>query len=295
MGVNRIAPTIMKYGTDEQKARFLPEIAAGAVQWAQLFSEPDAGTDLAALRTVALVDGDTFVINGEKVWTSYANLATRGYLLCRTDPTAERHHGISVLLVDMKDAGIEVREIPSSVGWHRFHSVVFNDVRVPSGALLGPLNGGWQVAMDALPFERVGNARYARSTRILGLLEQASTDGGSRRDAEDDICDALALGRVPPSWPTTASSPRRRRERSPAGAPRRRSPATPSTNARWRAGGGGAGCRVPRLEPRRGRPVPWRGGVLRHPPSPDGDHSGRHLPGPTFDHRGGRDGPPPAR
>jgi alkylation response protein AidB-like acyl-CoA dehydrogenase len=195
MGVNWIGPALMRFGTAAQKSRYLPEIAEGRIQWAQLFSEPDAGSDLASLRTRAVFnpdDGD-FVVNGEKVWTSYANLATRGFLLARTNPSAGKHSGISAFLIDMKSPGIEVREIPSCVGNHRFHSVVLTDVRVPADALLGPLDNGWQVAMSSLPFERAGNARYARITRCLGFLERSAAISDSTRST---IADALALGRL---------------------------------------------------------------------------------------------------
>jgi alkylation response protein AidB-like acyl-CoA dehydrogenase len=195
MGVNWIGPVIIRYGTDEQKATLLPEIAQGRVQWAQLFSEPDAGSDLASLRTTAILDGDSFIVNGEKVWTSYANMAQRGFLLARSDPSAERHRGLSALLIDMHAAGVEVREIPSTIGWHRFHSVSMSDVRVPRTALLGPLNGGWEVAMAALPFERLGNARYARSTRVLNLIAGAFDPALNTSEA-DQFAETLALGRV---------------------------------------------------------------------------------------------------
>jgi alkylation response protein AidB-like acyl-CoA dehydrogenase len=195
MGVNWIGPSIMRFGTPEQKMRYLPEIAKGEVQWAQLFSEPNAGSDLAAIATRAVPQSDgAFVVTGEKVWTSYANIARRGFLLARTDAQATRHAGLSALLIDMDLPGITVREIPSAVGNHRFHSVHFDAVEVSADALLGPLHGGWSVAMASLPFERVGNARYARTTRMLGLLESVpivANDGLS-----DRLNDALALGRM---------------------------------------------------------------------------------------------------
>lgn len=194
MGVNWIGPALMKFGTPEQQAQYLPPIARGDAYWAQLFSEPDAGSDLAGLRTRAVLDGDHYVVNGEKIWTSYANQAKHGFLLCRTDSTKGKHRGISVLLIDMDAPGVEVRTIPSMIGWHRFHSVHFTNLRVPKDRLLGPLDEGWAVAMAALPFERVGNARYARTTRVLGWTERhgANNLGDAR---EDDVMDLLALGR----------------------------------------------------------------------------------------------------
>ena len=194
MGVNWIGPAVMQFGTEKQKAELLPEIAEGGVQWAQLFSEPDAGSDLGGLRTRAELDEatDEFVVNGEKVWTSYANRAGRGFLLARTDPDSERYRGISAFLIDMKSPGIEVREIVSSVGRHRFHSVSLTDVRIPREALLGELHGGWAVAMHSLPFERAGNARYARTTRVIGLAQRAEPT----ESACDSLVDLVALGRM---------------------------------------------------------------------------------------------------
>jgi alkylation response protein AidB-like acyl-CoA dehydrogenase len=196
MGVNWIGPVIMKFGTGEQKNSLLPEIAKGKVQWAQLYSEPDAGSDLASLTTSAVLDGDEFVINGEKIWTSYANTAERGFLLARSDPESRGHHGISALLIPMNVPGIEIREIPSSVGWHRFHSVSFTNVRVPKTSLLGLLHDGWAVAMESLPYERLGNARYARSTRIVGFLERYISNADSDADTERLLAECLALGRM---------------------------------------------------------------------------------------------------
>jgi alkylation response protein AidB-like acyl-CoA dehydrogenase len=196
MGVNWIGPTIMQFGTEEQKRALLPEIAAGQVQWAQLYSEPEAGSDLAALRTSAVLQGEEFVINGEKIWTSYANAASRGFLLARTDPASRGYRGISALLVPMDTPGIEVREIPSAVGWHRFHSVTFADVHVPRTALLGELHHGWAVAMASLPHERLGNARYARCTRVLGWIERRLSACSIHSALSEAFVDCLALGRM---------------------------------------------------------------------------------------------------
>jgi alkylation response protein AidB-like acyl-CoA dehydrogenase len=194
MGVNWIGPTLMRFGRPDQHRELLPEISSGTVQWAQLFSEPDAGSDLAGLRTRITRDGEGYVVNGEKIWTSYANAATRGFLLGRGDSGATRTKGLSVLLIDMDAPGITVREIPSVVGDHRFHSVSFQDVRVPFDRLLGAEGQGWEVAMWALPFERAGNARYARTTRILGLYERWLRDREDR--APDSLVDSWVMGRT---------------------------------------------------------------------------------------------------
>jgi alkylation response protein AidB-like acyl-CoA dehydrogenase len=201
MGVNWLGPVIMQFGTEEQRARLLPEISRGSAYWCQLFSEPEAGSDLASLRTTAIRAADGgFVINGDKVWTSYANSAEHGFLLARSDPQAEKHRGLSVLLIEMDAPGIEIREIPSTIGWHRLHSVRFTDVHVPASCLLGTLHRGWDVAMAALPYERVGNARYARTTRMLAIADALAgdpCDPGDPGDAADDrMVETLALGRM---------------------------------------------------------------------------------------------------
>ncbi len=167
MNVNWIGPTIMEFGTEEQKREHLPRIAQGDVLWCQGFSEPEAGSDLVALRTLALRDGDDYVVNGTKIWTSYANHADYCFLLVRTDPDSKRHRGISVLLVPMELPGIEVREIPSVVGERYFHEVFFSDVRVPASCRLGSEHEGWSVVTYSLQYERVGAARYARAALTL--------------------------------------------------------------------------------------------------------------------------------
>ena len=183
MNVNWIGPAILKYGTDEQRARYLPPIARGEAFWCQGFSEPEAGSDLVALRTAARRDGADYVVNGSKIWTSYANHAHHCFLLARSDPDSKRHHGISVLLVPMDLPGIEVREIPSVVGDRYFHEVFFTDVRVPAACRLGPEGQGWEVVTYALQYERVGAARYARAARTLDALAARAAAEGRMGDA----------------------------------------------------------------------------------------------------------------
>jgi alkylation response protein AidB-like acyl-CoA dehydrogenase len=179
MGADRVGPTIMIYGTDEQKQRFLPPIVRGEASWCQGFSEPGSGSDLASLQTRAVQDGDDFVINGSKVWTSYAHYADWIILLARTDPDAPKHKGISYFLVDMHTPGITVRPLVDMLGRHQFNEVFFDNVRVPRDALLGELNRGWYVATATLDFERSGIQRvigsyktyqqladYARETKV---------------------------------------------------------------------------------------------------------------------------------
>lgn len=182
MNVNWIGPGIMKYGTDAQKAYHLPRISAGDVLWCQGFSEPEAGSDLVALRTKAIRVGDEYVIDGSKIWTSYCNHADFCFLLVRTDPASSRHRGISVLLVPMDTPGIDVREIPSVVGERYFHEVFFSDVHVDAGTLLGPENEGWEVVNYALQHERVGAARYARAAVTLDRLAEIARARGRLDD-----------------------------------------------------------------------------------------------------------------
>jgi alkylation response protein AidB-like acyl-CoA dehydrogenase len=178
MNVNWVGPTIMKYGSREQKSFHLPRIAAGEAWWCQGFSEPEAGSDLVSLRTLAERDAGEYVINGSKIWTSYCNYAEYCFLIARTDPNSKRHHGISVLLVPMDTPGIEVREIPSVVGDRYFHEVFFTEVRVPESCRLGPEHEGWEVVTYSLAFERVGAARYARAALILDELARLAKERG---------------------------------------------------------------------------------------------------------------------
>jgi alkylation response protein AidB-like acyl-CoA dehydrogenase len=194
MNVNWIGPAIMRFGTDEQKARHLPPISRGEVLWCQGFSEPEAGSDLVALRTQARREGDTYVIDGSKIWTSYVNHADWIILLVRTDPDSQRHRGISVLLVPMETPGIEVREIPSVVGERYFHEVFFTDVRVPVDVRLGPEDQGWDVVTYALQYERAGAARYARAALTLDRLAERARARGLLDDPL--VVDRLAHART---------------------------------------------------------------------------------------------------
>ena len=163
IGMNNIAPAIMQYGTDDQKRELLPRMVRADDIWCQGMSEPEAGSDLASLRTRAVLDGDEYVVNGQKIWTSLGHRADWCQLYVRTDPDAPKHKGISCLIVDMTLPGIEVRPLVTLNGAADFAEVFFNDVRVPADALLGPFNGGWQVATTTLSHERAGAARlYAQ-------------------------------------------------------------------------------------------------------------------------------------
>ncbi|MGH2591846.1 MAG: acyl-CoA dehydrogenase family protein, partial [Actinomycetota bacterium] len=179
MNLNYIGPLLMRFGTAEQRAQFLPPMARGEVIWCQGFSEPDAGSDLASLRTRAVDRADHFVVNGRKIWTSYADAPAQWcLLLVRTDPDVPKHDGISVLLVDMEAPGITVRPIDTMAGPHEFNDVSFDDVVVPRSHLLGEQDHGWDVIVTGLAFERVGIARYARAGAVLErLIEHANETG----------------------------------------------------------------------------------------------------------------------
>jgi alkylation response protein AidB-like acyl-CoA dehydrogenase len=163
IGMNNIAPAIMQYGTDAQKRDLLPRMVRADDIWCQGMSEPEAGSDLASLRTRAVLDGDEYVVNGQKIWTSLGHRADWCQLYVRTDPEAPKHKGISCLIVDMSLPGIEVRPLVTINGASDFAEIFFTDVRVPADALLGPVNAGWQVATTTLSNERAGAARlYAQ-------------------------------------------------------------------------------------------------------------------------------------
>lgn len=160
MGVSMIGPTLIIHGTEEQKREHLPRILRGEVQWCQGYSEPGAGSDLASLQTRAVRDGDDWIINGQKIWTSGAHTADWMFMLARTDPDAPKHRGITYFLVDMKSPGITVRPLINMAGLHNFNEVFFEDVRVPHKNVVGEVNRGWYVGTTTLDFERssIGNA-----------------------------------------------------------------------------------------------------------------------------------------
>ena len=169
-GTRMLAPTLIIHGTQEQKLEHLPPIARGEVQWCQGYSEPESGSDLASLQTRAVEDGDDYVINGTKIWTSLAHRADHITLLTRTDPDAPKHRGISFLLVDMRTPGVEVRPIVNMAGLHSFNTVTFDNVRVPKTNLVGEKNRGWYVGATLLDFERSGVDYSAGAKRSLEEL-----------------------------------------------------------------------------------------------------------------------------
>jgi alkylation response protein AidB-like acyl-CoA dehydrogenase len=184
MNLNYIGPLLMRFGTPDQRAEFLAPMARGDALWTQLFSEPDAGSDLASLRTRARDEGDHFVVNGQKIWSSYADApADWGLLLARTDPDVAKHAGISVFILDMTTPGVTVRPIPTMAGPHEFNEVFLDDVVVPRTRLLGVQDGGWDVITAGLTFERVGIARYARAAAVLELAVEHANATGLAGDA----------------------------------------------------------------------------------------------------------------
>jgi len=182
IGVSNIAPAIMQFGTPEQRARFLRPMLRGDEIWSQGMSEPDAGSDLASLRTAAVEDGDHFVINGQKTWNSLGHLADWCQLYVRTDPDAKKHAGITCFLVDLRTPGIEARPITTIAGEQSFAELFLTDARVPRDAMLGPLHQGWSVAMTTLGHERAGVARLHLSLarRLDDLLDDTRAAEGRR-------------------------------------------------------------------------------------------------------------------
>jgi alkylation response protein AidB-like acyl-CoA dehydrogenase len=185
IGVSNIAPAIMRYGTPDQQARFLGPMLRGDEIWSQGMSEPDAGSDLASLRTAAVEDGDDFVINGQKTWNSLGHLADWCQLYVRTDPAAKKHAGLTCLLVDLRTPRIEARPLTTMTGGQSFAELYFTDARVPRSAMLGPLHGGWTVAMTTLSHERAGVARLHLS--LARRLDDLLADPRARVGRADPL------------------------------------------------------------------------------------------------------------
>jgi alkylation response protein AidB-like acyl-CoA dehydrogenase len=207
LGIALVGPTLMHWGTEEQKKRYLPRILSAEEIWCQGYSEPNAGSDVASLQTRAVEDGDDFVVNGQKLWTSGAHHADMCILLARTDPNVPKHKGISYLLVDMHNPGVTVKPLVQMTGDRGFNEVFFEDVRVPRKNLVGEKNQGWQVAVTTLAFERssIGSSS-ARDTsaavRELAALARrlprgdgttAWDDANVRQQIASFACQAAAL------------------------------------------------------------------------------------------------------
>jgi alkylation response protein AidB-like acyl-CoA dehydrogenase len=190
VGLGVVGPSIVEYGTEEQKTRWLPQILSGDEIWCQGFSEPGAGSDLASLRTVAEDRGDHWVVRGQKTWTSWAQHARWCAVLARTDLDAPAHKGISYLVADMRSPGIEVHPLVQLTGEAEFSEVYFDDVVVPKDRIIGPVNAGWGIAMHTLSHER-GPAVAARAVKLRVLLDQLIAD--ARRLGREDEPDVRTL------------------------------------------------------------------------------------------------------
>jgi alkylation response protein AidB-like acyl-CoA dehydrogenase len=198
-GISMVGPCLMVHGNEEQKKQHLPKIAGGEVHWAQGFSEPGSGSDLASLQTRAIRDGDDFVINGQKIWTSGAHDADWIHVLTRTDPDAPKHRGISYFLLDMRTPGVTVRPLINMLGDHEFNEVFFEDVRVPARNMLGEQNRGWYVGATLLDFERSGVNWSATGRRTVERLTDYARDTkgpNGRLIDSDNIRQGLAELRI---------------------------------------------------------------------------------------------------
>jgi len=183
IGVGMAGPTLIVHGSEEQRKYHLPRILSGEDIWCQGFSEPEAGSDLASLRTRAVREGDDYVINGQKIWTTIAHLSRWMLLLARTDPDAPKHRGITYFILDMKSPGVDVRPLVNMAGGYEFSEVFFTNVRVPKTNIIGEENRGWYAAMSTLDFERsaIGSAIGLRQTveDIIRYAKEHTSDGSS--------------------------------------------------------------------------------------------------------------------
>jgi alkylation response protein AidB-like acyl-CoA dehydrogenase len=191
LGLSLLGPTLIAYGNEAQKQRYLANILSADEIWCQGYSEPNAGSDLAALRTEAVREGDTFVVNGQKTWTSYGHFADRCFAVVRTDPEAAKHKGLTYMLIDMHSPGVSVRPLKQMTGDSEFNEVSFRDVRVPVENVVGQINGGWNIAIATLMFERGTLGASLQITfkrqieRLMALSKEIRRNG--RPASEDPV------------------------------------------------------------------------------------------------------------
>jgi len=196
-GVGMFAPTLMLYASDEQKARLLPPIAKGEVQYCQGWSEPNAGSDLAALKTTAIKEGDHYIINGQKVWTTGAHRVDHIFILARTDPKSQRNAGLSVFVMRLDLPGIEIRPIHYMNGAHVYNEIFFTDVKVPATELIGPEGDGWKLTRATMNFERSGAGSYSALRRSLEeLIEYVKTTKRDGKYLSEDPLVRQKLARI---------------------------------------------------------------------------------------------------
>ncbi|RRV45619.1 acyl-CoA dehydrogenase family protein [Pseudomonas sp. p106] len=187
LGIWMLGPVLLEFGSEAQKQALLPPMCRGEVRWCQGFSEPNAGSDLASLKTSAVADGDDFVINGTKIWTSYGDKSDWMYALVRTDPKAPKHQGISLIVLDMKSPGVSFSPIDLISGKSAFCQVFFDNVRVPQSQLIGPLNGGWNLGKSLLQHERKAMSKFGEFSlpthfHLLPLIERYLPDSQAPAD-----------------------------------------------------------------------------------------------------------------
>jgi len=188
LGLSLLGPTLIAYGTEAQKKRFLPNILSAEEIWCQGYSEPNAGSDLAALRTEGLLDGDHFVVNGQKTWTSFGHYADWCFAVVRTDPDVPKHKGLTYMLIDMHSPGVSVRPLKQMTGESEFNEVIFEEVRVPVENVVGKVNGGWEIAIATLMFERGTLGASLQITfkrqieRLIELSKSIRRNGGTANE-----------------------------------------------------------------------------------------------------------------
>lgn len=192
IGLHMVGPTILQFGTDKQKSHHIRAILSGEHVWCQLFSEPGAGSDLASLQTRAVEDGDGWIINGHKVWSSSAHIADYGLLLARTDPDAPKHEGLTMFLIDLRQPGVRVRPLRDMTGYAPFNEVYFDNARVSSDGLIGQVNGGWELASATLAHERFAQAN-TKQNRSRGVTFEALRASAQRVGRSGDPVVRAAL------------------------------------------------------------------------------------------------------